>query len=111
MLTRIRAYLARRRATLTPVLNLMLFALAIWVVNRVLAEYRYDEIVDALSAVPIGTVGLTLIVSAVAYLALVGYDYLAFCFAGHPLPLKTMLLRRRWSPGAASGIACTPASG
>ena len=92
MLTRIRAYLARRRATLTPVLNLMLFAVAIWVVNRVLAEYRYDEIVDALSAVPIGTVGLTLIVSAVAYLALVGYDYLAFCFAGHPLPLKTMLI-------------------
>jgi len=36
MLTRVRAYLGRRRATLTPVLNLMLFAVAIWVVNRVL---------------------------------------------------------------------------
>jgi phosphatidylglycerol lysyltransferase len=92
MLTRIRAFLARRRATLTPVLNLLLFALAIWVVNRVLAEYRYDEIVGALAAVPVGTMALTLVVSAVAYLALVGYDYLAFRFAAHPLPLRTMLI-------------------
>ena len=92
MLTRVRAYLARRRATLTPILNLMLFAVAIWVVNRVLAEYRYDEIVGALAAVPAGTIALTLLISAVAYLALVGYDYLAFRFAGHPLPLRSMLI-------------------
>jgi phosphatidylglycerol lysyltransferase len=92
MLTRMRAYLARRRATLIPLLNLMLFAVAIWVVNRVLEEYRYDEIATALAAVPVGTVGLTLVVSAIAYLALVGYDYLAFCFAGHRLPLRSMLI-------------------
>jgi len=48
------------------------------VVNRVLAEYRYDEIVGALAAVPIGTVGLALLISAVAYLALV--------FPGHRFP-------------------------
>ncbi len=92
MLTRLRAYLARRRATLTPILNLLLFALAIWVVNRVLAEYRYDEIATALAAVPVGIMALALVVSAVAYLALVGYDYLAFRFASHPLPLRSMLI-------------------
>ena len=92
MLTWVRAHLPRWRATFTPVLNLMLFAVAIWVVNRVLAEYRYDEIAGALAAVPVGTIALTLVVSAVAYLALVGYDYLAFRFAGHPLPLRSMLI-------------------
>lgn len=92
MLTWVRGRSSRWRASLTPIVNLLLFALAIWVVNRVLAEYRYDEIVGALAAVPIGTMALALLVSTVAYLALVGYDYLAFCFAGHRLPLKAMLI-------------------
>jgi len=70
----------------------MLFAIALWVVNRVLAEYRYDEIAGAVAAVPAATLGLTLVVSAAAYLALVGYDYLAFRFVGRPLPLRSMLV-------------------
>ena len=123
MLTWVRAHLPRWRATFTPVLNLMLFAVAIWVVNRVLAEYRYDEIAGALAAVPVGTIALTLVVSAVAYLALVGYDYLAFRFAGHPLPLRSMLIPSfvAWAvgntapasvlTGGGSDTACTRASG
>jgi phosphatidylglycerol lysyltransferase len=92
MPTTIPARLARWRATLTPVLNLMLFGVALWVVNRVLAEYRYEEIAGAVAAVPLGTLALTLLVSAAAYLALVGYDYLAFRFAGRPLPFRSMLV-------------------
>jgi phosphatidylglycerol lysyltransferase len=93
MLRRIRARAARWRATLTPVLNLLLFAVAIWVVNRVLAEYRYDEIAGALTAVPAGSLALALAVTIAAYLALVAYDYLAFRYAGRPLPFRSMLIR------------------
>jgi uncharacterized membrane protein YbhN (UPF0104 family) len=92
MPTPIRARGARWRATLTPVLNLLLFAAAIWVVNHVLAEYRYDEIAAALTAVPLWALGFALAISAAAYLALVGYDHLAFRYAGRPLPLRSMLL-------------------
>jgi phosphatidylglycerol lysyltransferase len=80
------------RATLTPFLNLLLFAVALWAVNRLLAEYRYADIARALSAVPAGTVALALLTSAAAYLALVGYDVVAFRYLGRPLPLRTMLI-------------------
>jgi phosphatidylglycerol lysyltransferase len=89
----IRAQVGRWRATLTPLLNLLLFAVAIWVVNRVLAEYKYDEIAGALTAVPISAVALALGVTVAAYLALVGYDFLAFRYAGFPLPFRSMLIR------------------
>ena len=68
MLRWMRAQVARWRATLTPVLNLLLFAIAIWVVNRVLAEYKYDEIAGALTAVPVGAVTFALVVTVAAYL-------------------------------------------
>jgi phosphatidylglycerol lysyltransferase len=83
---------AHWRAALTPILNLALFAVALWAVNRILAAYRYEEIVRALAAVPAGVMGLALAISAAAYLALIGYDYLAFRFVGRPLPVRTMLI-------------------
>jgi phosphatidylglycerol lysyltransferase len=84
--------MARWRRAIRPFLNLALFGAAILVLDRLLAEYRYADIVDALEAVPAASVAAALGLTALGYLSLVGYDYLAFRFAGRPLPLRTMLL-------------------
>lgn len=87
-----RSRIFRWRAGLTAVLNLLLFGAALWALDHMLAYYQYGDIVQALSAVPGGALGLGLVISALGYSTLVGYDYLAFRYVGRPLPLRVMLV-------------------
>ncbi len=87
-----RERLARWRTELKPLLTLALFAAALWVIDHELARYRFADIARALSAVRPGAVALALVLAALGYLALVGYDWIAFRFVGRPLPLRAMLL-------------------
>lgn len=81
----------RLRRASTPVLNLALFTLALWGIDHVLREYDYREVVSALGDLGSAPVLLALGLTALGYLALVGYDVVAFRFAGRPLPVRVML--------------------
>jgi phosphatidylglycerol lysyltransferase len=83
---------ARWRSEVAPALNLLVFALSLWVLDRVLHEYAYRDIVAALHATPFSRVLLAALMSALGYLALVGYDVVAFRFVGLVIPLRRMMV-------------------
>src|SRR5690349_375015 len=82
----------RWRAALAPLGTLLLFAMALWVVNRVLADYRYQDIQRAAASIRPVAITASLVITVVGYVALVGYDYVAFLIIGKPLPITTMLV-------------------
>lgn len=69
-----------------PYVGLVIFLIAIGVLHRSLASYRYHDLLAALRALPAGSIiaafGLTLL----NYAVLTGYDALAFRYVGHSLP-------------------------
>jgi phosphatidylglycerol lysyltransferase len=79
------------RATLAPALNLALFGAALWAVDHVLREYRYADVARVLADLPAWAIGAALLLTCLGYLALVGYDWVAFRFAGLPLPFRSMI--------------------
>ncbi len=83
---------ARWRAHLTSILNLVLFGLALLGLDRLLASYQPAEIIQSLVAVPFTTIALAAAICALGYLALIGYDYVAFRIVGRDLSLLEMLV-------------------
>jgi phosphatidylglycerol lysyltransferase len=80
------------RAALRSALNLALFGLALWALDRVLRAYPATELLRALRAVPARAVLLAVVVTLLGYLALVAYDVVAFRYVGPRLPLVLMLV-------------------
>lgn len=74
-----------------PMAAALCFGIALWSLQRSsLGAYGYDEIVAALRNLPPARIALALLVTAVGYLALIGYDLLAFRFIRQPMALKGM---------------------
>ena len=72
------------------VLDIFLFAAALWVLHHVLTQYSYQQVLAAT-----GQIGWLAILASVAltvlgYAALVGYDFLSLHLVRCPLPLKRM---------------------
>jgi phosphatidylglycerol lysyltransferase len=80
------------RGALALALDVALFALALLVLRRVLAEYRYAQILAAMGALGLRPVVASLFISLLGYATLVGYDYLSLRLVGRPLPLGRMWL-------------------
>jgi len=70
---------------LKPLLSLLFFALALWLLHRELRDFRYHDVIRYLEALPLGHVLLALAFTAGSYLALTGYDALAFRYIGRHL--------------------------
>ena len=81
-----------RRPALSAILNLCIFGLALLGLDRLLAAYQPDDVVHALIAVPFPAIVVAAGVCALGYLALVGYDYIAFRVVGPDLSLGAMLV-------------------
>ena len=71
---------------LGPLLGLLLFALAVWVLHREFHKYALEEILAHLNAIPQGQLLLALGLTFLSYILLTGYDALAFRYIGRPLP-------------------------
>jgi phosphatidylglycerol lysyltransferase len=82
----------KSRAPIRSALNLLLFGLSLWVLDRVLRAYPAADILQALRSVPPRSLLLAVAITVLGYLALVGYDAVAFRFVGPRLPLRRMLL-------------------
>ena len=83
------------RSTLKRVLSgffdLALFAVALVTLSRILHEYHFRDIEDALRQIGTPQVLLSLLITAAGYLSLVGYDYLSFGLINKKLPLRDVL--------------------
>lgn len=83
---------AHWRAHFRSILNLCIFGLTLLGLDRLLAAYQPEEVIHALLAVPFATIVFAAGICALGYLALVGYDYVAFRVVGPELPLVQMLV-------------------
>jgi uncharacterized membrane protein YbhN (UPF0104 family) len=70
-----------------PGVVLLIFAAAVWLLVRELRRYNFAEIRQSLSAIPAARLWVAAILTALNYLILIGYDYLAVRWVRHPLPL------------------------
>ncbi len=66
----------------SPLLGAALFALAVWVLHREARGVQYDQVSDALRALPPAALGLSLLFTALNYAILTGFDLLAFRYVG-----------------------------
>jgi phosphatidylglycerol lysyltransferase len=72
-------------AALGPLAGLLLFALAVAILHRELAEYHWGDVLAHLAAIPRERIALALGLTALGYLTLTGYDALAFRWIRSPL--------------------------
>lgn len=71
---------------LKPLLILLLFALALHILQTTLARYRYRDILAYLRSLPIDQIGPAAGLTLLGYLVMTAYDTLAFRYIRHPLP-------------------------
>jgi phosphatidylglycerol lysyltransferase len=79
-------------AWLPPALGLLLFVAALFAIHRALSEHSFREIAGRLGEIPRGAVLRALLLSALGYLALTGYDALALRHIGRSLPYRRTAL-------------------
>jgi len=63
-------------------------ALAAYLLYRTLSRYDWDELVSAVTAVSLPRLGAALGFTALSYLTLTCFDWLALRYVGHPLPYR-----------------------
>ena len=74
--------IARR---LLPLIAVVLFGAALWVLHDALREFHYHHILAQLRAIPHSQVLTALGLTALSYLILTSYDHLAISYIRHPL--------------------------
>lgn len=77
---------------LGPLVGLLLFALALWVLHHALKEYHYHDVIRSMQDLPRSHLLLAVVLTILNYLALTGYDTLAFRYIQHPLPFGKIAL-------------------
>ncbi len=77
----------RLTRTLGPILGVVLFGAALWILRRALGAYHYADIAQAIHALAPAQLAAALVLTAVGYSLLVGYDLLGLGYAGHRLPV------------------------
>jgi len=69
-----------------PLFVVALFAVALRVLQDTLARYDYHQVIRYVSSLPADQVVLAVVLTLLGYLAMTGYDTLAFRYIRHPLP-------------------------
>src|SRR6202049_5083131 len=75
-----------------PLLTVLLFAGALWLLHRELAGFRYRDVMMFLRTLPRSRVLLAVLFTALGYAAMTGYDTLAFRNIRDPLPYRRIAL-------------------
>ena len=70
----------------------LLFALALVVVQHELKDHEFADIAHSWRSVPWHLVAVAILLTAINYAILAGYDLLALRFTGHRVPLRRILL-------------------
>ena len=69
-----------------PLLGLLLFAGALWVLHYELKAYRFHDVMLSLEDLPRKRFFAALVLTCLSYLVMTGYDALALRYVQHPLP-------------------------
>jgi phosphatidylglycerol lysyltransferase len=75
-----------------PLFVVALFAVALRVLQDTLAHYDYHQVIRYVSGLPANQVVLAVVLTLLGYLAMTGYDTLAFRYIRHPLPYPKIAL-------------------
>jgi phosphatidylglycerol lysyltransferase len=78
--------------SLPPVIGLLLFGAALWILHHELKSFHYDDVMNSLREIPGRQLTLGFILTAANYGVLTGYDFLAFRYIRHPLPYLRIAL-------------------
>jgi phosphatidylglycerol lysyltransferase len=79
-------------AKLTPLLSVLFFLLALWLLHGELARFHYRDIAVYLAGLPRGRLLEALALTAVGYFALTGYDVLGFRYIRQAVPYPRIAL-------------------
>ncbi len=79
-------------AKLLPFLGVLLFGLALWVLNRELKTVHYLDVVRDVRALPPPRLALALALAALGYFAITGYDAAGVRYCRHVLPFSRTAL-------------------
>jgi len=77
---------------LAPFATVLLFGGALWLLHEELAGFRYRAVTRYLSTLPPSHILLSIVLTALGYAAMTGYDALAFRNIRHPLPYRRIAL-------------------
>jgi phosphatidylglycerol lysyltransferase len=77
---------------LGPLIGLSLFCIALWVLHRELQEYHLHDILESIRSLPVTHIFLAFGLTLLNYLALTGYDTLAFRYIRHSLRYRKIAL-------------------
>ncbi len=77
---------------LGPVVGLVLFAVALWVLHGELRHYSYRQVLDQFRSLPADRVALALLLTIVSYALLTGYDTMGLWYARHRLAYRRTAL-------------------
>lgn len=77
---------------LLPLMILILFAAALWVLHSSLRQFHYQQVVAQLKAIPAAQILLALGLTILSYLAMTIYDRLAIDYIRHPLATGKVML-------------------
>ena len=75
-----------------PLLTVLLFAGALWLLHRELAGFHYRDVMMFLRTLPRSRLLLAVLFTALGYAAMTGYDTLAFRNIRDPLPYRKIAL-------------------
>lgn len=82
----------RLRNTLPAFIGLLLFAVALEVLRRELHTVSWHQLTTDIFSIPGWRLGLALLLTALNYALLTGYDFLAFAYIGKRLPAQRIAL-------------------
>jgi len=83
---------ARRLQASTTVLGIGLFALALWWLHHVLGQYRWQDIVVRVHAIPAAALASAALLAVAGYASLTLYELLGARFAGAKIPYYKVAL-------------------
>ena len=78
----------RWRKLVGPVAALVVLALGLFALHRISREVDFDDVAAAVHATPTLTLLLAAVATAMSYLVLTGYDWIALGHLGYRLPLR-----------------------
>ncbi len=73
-------------------LSLAIFAVVIFVVHRLMAQYRWRDVLGHIRGIPAASVGTAAVFAAISYLLLTGFDALGLKYAGRQVPYRRTAL-------------------
>lgn len=77
---------------LPPLFGLGIFGLCLWAIQQELGRYSLQDVLRSVQAIPAPSLAAALVLVALSYLTLTGYDALAVRFARCPLPYRRTAL-------------------